>query len=151
MAAKRNTNRLITGTAATAGVDMAVAKLDELAAKSTSAVNTVGKERTTLLTQSRRLSKKRATLMRKKKSATRRLRSDPSAANKKAVLAIEKEITSNKKEAARNNDRKSKVTNELKMLKAIAKRVTAYNRALEKVDKTLAKPKKRRARRKMTA
>ncbi|MDH3947726.1 MAG: hypothetical protein OEU74_02085 [Gammaproteobacteria bacterium] len=108
------------------------------------AVAALSKTAKTLTSEGKRLSKKRATLSRRKKTATAKLKKANNAETRKLLKVTEKELNSVKKLAAKSAANKSANSNELNGLKAQTKRTKAYLAALEKADKILNKPKKKR-------
>ena len=98
----------------------------------------------TLSAENKRFGKKRATLSRRKKTLSAKLKKSPDAATKKLLASTEKEINSIKKLAAKCTASKSVNSEELKALKASAKRTKAYISAISKADAILNKPKKKK-------
>lgn len=109
--------------------------------KAVAALTKIGK---TLAAEGKRHSKKRATLSRRKKTLSAKLKKSADAATKKLLSATEKEISVVKKLAEKCSAAKSANSEELKALKANAKRTKAYIAALTKADTILNKPKKKR-------
>lgn len=149
MATKKKSVKVIKSAASLKAVDSAVASLADMATATTKAVAAVGKENKKLLTEAKRLNKKRATLMRKKKSAKAKLTREPNATNKKAVTALDKEIAANRKDAAKVAAQKTGVSAELTALKTASKRAVSYTKAVISTDKVLNKPKKKVRRKKV--
>lgn len=143
-AKKKTAKKIITSTSSLKSVDAAIASVTDMAAATAAAVATVGKENSKLLAQAKRLGKKRASLMKKKKTAANRLKKDPSADNRKAASAIDKELVTVRREATKVAAQKSKVGEELKALKSVSRRAAAYSKAITQADKVLNKPKKKR-------
>ena len=96
-----------------------------------------------LTAEGKRLSKKRATLSRRKKATTAKIKKTNDADAKKLLKATEKELNSIKKLAAKSSAAKKANAEELKGLKASAKRTKAYLAVIAKADKVLNKPKKK--------
>lgn len=108
------------------------------------AANSLEKDRKKLLTENKRVTKKRAVLSRKKKAAANRLKKTPNAENRKAVNAISKELTTVNKAGAKARAAKSANAEELKSVKTSLKQASAYLSMIAKADKQLNKPKKKR-------
>ncbi len=102
------------------------------------------------LSAAKRLSKKRAALAKRKKTATARLKKTANADNRKALKTVEKELTNVKKEISKLTPMKSANASELASLKASQKRIAAYSSSLEKADKILNKPKKKKRKKRAT-
>jgi hypothetical protein len=96
------------------------------------------------LAASKRLSKKRAALSKRKRTAAARLKKTPNADNRKALKAVEKELAGVKKEIDKLTPVKSANSAELAALKVTARRINAYTTVLDRADKVLNKPKKKR-------
>lgn len=129
-------------------IETAIEKLTAASLDGGKAVATRTKEGKKLTAAVRRLSKKRATLMRRKKTATTRAKNAPSAETRGALRTVLKDITSVTKELDKLRPQKNANAEELAALKAGERKATAYLKSIEKADKVLNKPKrKRRARR----
>ena len=102
------------------------------------------KQAKSYLAEAKRLGKKRTTLLKRKKSAAARLKKTTNADNRKAHKAIEKELTAVKKAIAKLTPVKSAHAIELASLKTTQKRINAYTGVLDKADKLLNKPKKKK-------
>jgi len=136
--------KTITSASALKTIDGAITNLTAVVSSTASAIAELSKEKKTLLTAAKRLARKRATLVRKKKVAASKLKKDATAANKKLVDGLTKEIATIKKEALKVAAHKSRITEELAALKVSSKRVVAYAKAISAADKMLNKPKKKR-------
>lgn len=97
-----------------------------------------------LTSESKRLSKKRAILTRRKKTAKVKLTKTPDAANRKALKDVEKEIAVITKQITKSTPVKQENTSELASLKASHRQASAYVKGIQQADKVLAKPKKKR-------
>ncbi len=150
MAAKKKAKKMVRGAAAVNTIESAVSSIFDISANTEKASVALSSERKKLAAAAKRLSKKRATLMRKKKSTAMKLKKAPDAAGKKALKAIEKDISMTRKEAAKVSGQKNVVSSELAEIKGAAKRASAYSKAIAAADKVLNKPKKKR-RKKRTA
>ncbi len=69
--------------------------------------------------------------------------------NKKAVAAVAKELNATKNALDKTRVSKAAVSAELAALKAAAKRLTAYTKAIAAADKVLNKPVKKRKKKKV--
>jgi len=95
----------------------------------------------------KRLSKKRATLSKRKKLAAARAKKAPGADTRSALRTVVKDLASTRKELTRAKAAKDANAMELTPLKTAFRRANAYAKAIEKADKSLNKPKKKKARR----
>lgn len=111
------------------------------------AIDVRSKESKKLALQVRKLSKKRTTLMRRKKAAAGKVRSAPSAEARKVLRDTTKEAALVGKELTKAKAEKSVVSTELAALKANQRIAGAYMKVIEKADKVLNKPKKKRKKR----
>lgn len=127
-------------------IDTAVSNMTQVCEDAAKAVADQTKEAKKLLLESRRASKKRATLMKRKKTATNRLKKDPTADNRKALKAVEKEIALVSKGLVKTRADKAAVTAELAALRANFKRVKTYLGVIGKADRALNQHKKRKPR-----
>jgi regulator of replication initiation timing len=101
-----------------------------------------------LMTESRRLKKRRASLMGKKKRATAANKKNPTAVTRKAVKSISAELAKVTKELVKSTAARSAVIAELAGLKVSQKALSAYVKGIAAVDRKLAKPKKKTRRKK---
>ena len=109
-------------------------------------------EQKKLIAEIKRHLKKARTLTRKSKTASNKLKKDPSAANRKALADITKEITATRKAKLKAQTTKKSLQEELAALKASAKRLNTYTKAIAASDKVLNKPaRKKRVKRKARA
>ncbi|WP_126456569.1 hypothetical protein [Sulfuriflexus mobilis] len=92
----------------------------------------------------KKLSKKRATLMKRKKTATAKNKKDSTGETRKALKTVAKDIAATKKILDKAKIEKSVHAAELAALKAGHRVATAYTKVIEKADKILNKPKKKR-------
>ena len=133
-------------------VDNSVAALTAANSDSEKAVATLSAVAKKLTAEGKRLSKKRATLTKRKKTTTAKLKKTGDAAAKKLLAATVKELNAVKKQATKSSAAKSANGDELKGLKASAKRTKTYLALITKADKVLNKPaKKKRKKRKKAA
>jgi hypothetical protein len=151
MAAKKKTGKQasVKSSVLDSRIDSAMAALAGAAADSAQAVDVRSKEVKKLTAEAKRLSKKRATLAKRKKTAAKKAKSLPGVETRKELNAIVKELAVVSKQAPKARAAKATAAAELSGLKSAAKRVAAYIKNLEKAEKVLNKPaKKRRKRRK---
>jgi len=125
-------------------VNTAMSTLSNAGVECTRSIAAATKLAKTYLSAAKRLSKKRATLLKRKKSAAARLKKTANAINRKALKTVEKELNSVKKELGKLMPVKSANALELASLKASLKRIAAYTGVLDKADKILNKPKKKK-------
>lgn len=135
---------IISSVAVEKTTDTSLSNLDKVCKDAAAAVETKTKEAKKLAIEIKRLSKKRAALMKRKKTAAAKLKKDAGAENRKVLKAVEKDIAQTAKELNKLKPAKVSVSEELVALKAGCKRVTAYVSAIEKTDKILNKPIKKR-------
>lgn len=144
--------RIVKNDAVEKAVNSAMSTLSSAGVECSKSVAAATKQAKTYLNEAKRLGKKRATLLKRKKSAAARLKKTANAVNRKAHKAIEKELAVVKKAIAKLTPVKSAHAIELTSLKASLKRITTYTGVLDKADKLLNKPKKKkRAKRRFTA
>ncbi len=124
--------------------ETSLSNLAKVCKDAVAAVATKTTEAKKLVTEIKRFSKKRVVLMKRKKTAATKLKKEGGAGNRKALKAVEKEIAQTAKELNKLKPAKTAVSEELVALKAGCKRLTAYVNAIEKADKTLNKPIKKR-------
>jgi len=113
------------------------------------AASSLEKDRKKLLTENKRLTKKRAVLSRKKKVAANRLKKTPNAENRKVANSINKELTVVTKAGIKARAARSANAEELNSVKASLKQASAYIAVIAKADKQLNKPKKKRAKKRV--
>ena len=148
---KSRTKAIAKSSSLTANIDTALERLTAAYNDGDNAISVQSKQNSTLATNIKRLSKKRATLMKRKKTATTKAKKAPGADTRKALSSVVKEITSTSKELTKLRAQKSTVSEELTALKVSHKKASAYLTAIEKADKVLNKPKKKTRRRKKKA
>ncbi len=102
-----------------------------------------------LLAESKRISKKRAILIRRKKTTSMKLKKVADAATRKILRDVEKELAAIKKVGEKVRASKTSLAEELKGLKENQKRAATYLNVIEKADKILNKPKKKKRRRRV--
>ncbi len=110
----------------------------------TKAVATRGKESKKLTATVKRLNKKRGTLAKRKVTAAARVKNMPDAENRKALRTIEKDLAAVRKELTKARTQKSAASAELAVVKASNRKISAYMKAIEKTEKLLNKPKRKR-------
>jgi len=125
-------------------IETSLAALNAANGSGEKAVAALTKNAKTLSAEGKRLSKKRATLTKRKKATSAKLKKTNDAATRKLLKATTAELNSVKKVAAKSSASRSANSAELKGLKAQAKRARAYISVLEKADKVLNKPAKKR-------
>ncbi len=108
------------------------------------AANSLAKDRKKLLAENKRLSKQRAMLSRKKKTVANQLKKMPNAENRKMLGSIKKELAAVKTAGDKSRAAVAVNTEELNAVKTPLKQASVYMSAIEKADKQLNKPKKKR-------
>ena len=128
-------------------IDAATSSIESASNDAGKAVAKVTSDAKKLTAEVKRHTKKRSILTKRKKAATTKQKSNPNAANRKALATVVKELKStiSAQEKARTN--KTKTTEELNGLRDASKRLNAYSKAIAAADRVLNKPKKK-ARRK---
>lgn len=143
--------KLVTASALANLVRSATESLASAANDGMIAGDALSKDRKKLVADSRRLAKKRAVLTKKKTAASKRLKNTPNAENRKAVSSVTKELATVKKDGEKARAAAATNTEELKAVKASLKQAAAYVSVIEKADKILNKPKKKRRAKKRVA
>ncbi|MDH5325718.1 MAG: hypothetical protein OEZ68_18910 [Gammaproteobacteria bacterium] len=126
-------------------IDSSLETLKNMYDGGSAAVSVRSKEKQKLLSDSKRLSKKKNTLLKKKRTAATKLKKAPGVETRKALSLIEKELITVSKSLAKTNLEKTKVAEELAGLKLNVKRVTAYLKGVAIADKALSKANKTKA------
>ncbi|MGI9302107.1 MAG: hypothetical protein ACR2RB_05280 [Gammaproteobacteria bacterium] len=144
---KSTRKKVITSAALEKAVSSSTENLEAAFMNGATAVDLRGKENKKLLAECRRLRKRRATLLKRKQSAAAKAKSTPNVETRKSLSAATKDLAATTKELAKARELKSSVSAELKGLKASFSRVAAYVKVIQKQDRTLNKPKRKRRRR----
>lgn len=108
------------------------------------AVAVRSKDAKSLTSTVKRLSKKHATLNKRKTTASGRLKKAPSPETRAALRSVVQDLTKTKKELVKAKAAKAANAEELNPLKTAYRRAHAYAAAIQKVDKQLDKPTKKR-------
>jgi len=145
---KAKKKALIKGGALEKLVDSAVDNMKQALASGSAAIDALGKEVKSLNTQSARLRKKRAALLKRKKSTSLKLKKSPDAESRKLLRDAERELVSVRKELEKAASAKETAAGELSVLKSNFKKASLYSKGIEKVDRVLNKPVKKKKRRK---
>ena len=136
--------KLVTASALANLVRSATESLASAANDGRNAGDALSKDRKKLVADSKRLTKKRVVLTKKKTAASKRLKNTPNAENRKAVSSVTKELATVKKDGEKARAAAAANAEELKAVKASLKQAAAYVSVIEKADKILNKPKKKR-------
>lgn len=112
------------------------------------AVNAKKSEEKKLTAQVKLHTRKKAALNKRNKTAAAKLKKDANAANKKVAATVTRELKTARSALDKVRANKSVVSTELSALRATAKRLTAYTKAINAVDKKLNKPVKKKAKKK---
>ncbi|HEX7026741.1 MAG TPA: hypothetical protein VF268_05830 [Gammaproteobacteria bacterium] len=129
-------------------VDAAVENMQQALASGSTAIDARSKEVKTLNTQSSRLRKKRATLLKRKKVTSSKLKKAPNAELRKLLRDVERELVSVRKDLEKTTSAKEAAAGELSVLKSSFKKAALYSKGIEKADKALNKPAKKKKRKK---
>ena len=129
-------------------VDSAVGNMQLALATGSAAVDARSKEVKSLNTLSTRLRKKRAALLKRKKSTSSKLKKSPNAESRKLLRDVERELVSVRKDLEKTTSAKEAAAGELSVLKSNFKKAALYSKGMEKADKALNKPVKKKKRKK---
>ena len=138
------TKKVVKNAALDNAVNAAVELIKSASTDCDKSIDVCTKNAKTNLAASKRLSKKRAALSKRKRTAATRLKKTPNAENRAALRNVEKELNAVKKEIDKLTPVKSANSEELAALKVTKKRVATYAAVIEKADKVLNKPKKKK-------
>jgi len=122
----------------------AAEKLSQASSDSEKAVAVRSRMGKQLASELRRLNKRRGVLLRRKQKAAQKAKAEPSRENVQAARAAEKDLVATRKALAKARAARAVNAPELAALKAAQRQAKAYQQAIEKADKVLNKPKKRR-------
>ena len=125
-------------------INSSMEALSNASASTALAITKKAVEAKKLTAEVKRHSKKKMTLTKRNKTATTKNKKLPNAANKKAAAAVVKELNSTKAALDKSRANKAVVTTELAALRAAAKRLNAYTKAIAAADKVLNKPVKKK-------
>lgn len=125
-------------------VATAVEKLSTACKDSEKAVAARNRLRKQLASELRRLNKRRGVLLRRKQKASQKAKAEPSRENVQAARTAEKELVATRKALTKARAARAVNAPELAALKTVQRQAKAYQSAIEKADKVLNKPKKRR-------
>jgi len=115
--------------------------------KADKAIKSRSAESKKLVTESRRLRKRRLTWINKRKRAVAAEKKNSTVETRKVVRTIDAEKTAIRKDLVKATSARQTVLSELSGLKASQKKLSGYVRGINATDKQIAKP-KRRTRRK---
>ena len=124
-------------------IENSIGTLKTVCDSGAAAVAVQTKEKQRLLTESKRLNKKKTSLLKKKRVTVAKLQKAPDVEARKTLKLVEKELTSVAKNLARTNVEKATIAQELAGLKLHMKRVTAYLKGVNLADRALNKSLKR--------
>ncbi|WP_455209111.1 hypothetical protein [Kaarinaea lacus] len=141
-----NAKRLATSSSIAKKIQIATENLILAKQDGEVSASSLEKDRKKFLADNKRLSKKRAVLTKKKKIAANRLKKDPNTENRKVASSIVKELAVVKKAGDKARAISSVNAEELKSVKASLKQASAYLAGIEKADKQLNKPQKKKRR-----
>ena len=142
--AKKSKKTVVKSTFIDKAVENSLAALNAAHDSGEKAIAALSKTAKSLTLEGKRLNKKRTTLSRRVTATTAKLKKTGDAETRKLLKLAEKELAAIKKLATKSVASKSAISNELKSLKAHARRTKAYLLGLEKADKVLNKPKKKK-------
>lgn len=145
---KAKNKALIKGGALEKLVDSAVDNMKTALASGSAAIDARSKEVKSLNNLSARLRKKRAALLKRKKATSSKLKKSPNAESRKLLRDVERELISVRKDLGKTTSAKEAAAGELSVLKSNFKKASLYSRGIEKADKVLSKPAKKKKRRK---
>lgn len=142
--AKAKKKSVVKSAAVDKAIMAAIESLNAASEASAVAVATRAKDAKNFTAEGKRLAKKKAALAKRKKTAAVKLKKDGTAAARKSLKDSEKELAVVTKDGAKNRVEKSVNAEELTGLKLGLKKVSAYLKVIEKSDKVLNKPKKKK-------
>lgn len=145
---KAKNKALIKGGALEKLVDSAVDNMKTALASGSAAIDARSKEVKSLNNLSARLRKKRAALLKRKKATSSKLKKSPNAESRKLLRDVERELISVRKDLGKTTSAKEAASGELSVLKSNFKKASLYSKGIEKADKALNKPVKKKKRRK---
>lgn len=125
-------------------IESAVSNLESALQKANAAVTARSSESKKLMTEARRLKKRRVAQMGKKKRAMAANKKDSTAATRKAVKTATSELAATNKALLKSTSARRTVLQELSGLKESQKKLKVYVKGLTAADRQLAKPKKKR-------
>jgi len=140
-------SRLIKSIAAESTINTALANITKVHEQTSAAVDAVSKASKKLAKEGAGLTRKRSTLNRRIVMLKKRIKKSNNADDRKALKSAERELAAVKKQTTKTVALKVKTADELRGLKAQAKRSSAYLAATIKIDKALNKPRKKRRKR----
>ncbi|MCW9025373.1 MAG: hypothetical protein OQK73_11940 [Gammaproteobacteria bacterium] len=142
--AKAKAKKVVKNDAIEKSINVVMSTLSDAGVDCEKSILVCTKDAKSNLAASKRLSKKRAALSKRKRTTAARLKKTPNAENRKAAKAVEKELAAVKKEIDKLTPIKSANAAELAALKVTSRRINAYAGVLERADRVLNKPKKKR-------
>ena len=141
-----NAKRLATSSSIAKKIQIATENLILAKQDGEVSASSLEKDRKKFLADNKRLSKKRAVLTKKKKIAANRLKKTPNAENRKVASSLVKELAVVKKAGDKARAISAVNAEELKSVKASLKQASAYLAGIEKANKQLNKPQKKKRR-----
>lgn len=125
-------------------IESAVANLESALQKANAAVTARSIESKKLMTEARRLKKRRLAQLGRKKRAMAANKKDSTAATRKAVKTTTSELAATNKALVKSTAARRTVLQELSDLKESQKKLKVYVKGIIAADRTLAKPKRKR-------
>lgn len=125
-------------------IESAVANLESALQKANAAVTARSIESKKLMTEARRLKKRRLAQLGRKKRAMAANKKDSTAATRKAVKTTTSELAATNKALVKSTAARRTVLQELSGLKESQKKLKVYVKGIIAADRTLAKPKRKR-------
>lgn len=150
MAAKKKIS-LVKNSAIANSIESSVSNLMTSLDKVDKAVAAGAKQSKSLMSEGRRLKKRRASLVGKKKRAVSANKKNSTGDSRKAVKAATSELATVSKDLAKSTAARSAVITELSGLKTSQKTLAAYVKGIVAADRVLARPKKKSKKRKKVA
>ena len=144
MATKTRKKTVAKSAAVEKNLATAMERLATACADGDAAVAVRSKDAKKQLAEVRKLMKRRASLLKRKKSAAARAKKSPSADTRKALRQVTKDLAATTKSLRKARATRAVTATELKALKAAQRRANNYKKAIDKIDKALSAPKKRR-------
>lgn len=138
---------LAKGTAVANNVEKSLKSLAIACTDGDRAVGVRSKDAKKFASAVKRLSKRHASLVKRKKTASARNKKSSTGETRQALRAVVRDLAKTKKELAKARAVKKVNGTELKSVKTASRRANAYKKAIDKAEKALNKPAKRRKKR----
>jgi len=143
--AKVKAKKLVKSSSIVSSIQGAIISLASAKIDAKNSVDSLTIDRKKLLAENKRLTKKRTVLSKKKTMASKRLKKAPGSDTRKTLSVVSKELESVRKAGEKAKAVYAANNQELNLLKSSFKQASSYMASIEKADKVLNKPKKKRS------